>query len=46
MDNLVTEDMKENSIASISVDEFSIMFIPNTTPVIVPDDVIANAMAQ
>lgn len=46
LDNLVTEDMKENSIASISVDEFSIMFIPNTTPVIVPDDVIANAMAQ
>ena len=45
-DNRVTEDMKENGITSISVDEFTVVFQPNTTPVVVPDEVIANAVAK
>lgn len=45
-DNRVTEDMKGNGITSISVDEFTVVFQPNTTPVTVPDDVIANAVAK
>lgn len=46
LDNPVTEDMKENGIASITIDEFSIVFMPNTTPVVVPDEVIADAVAK
>ena len=45
-DNRVTEDMKGNGITSISVDEFTVVFQPNKTPVTVPDDVIANAVAK
>lgn len=45
-DNRVTEDMKGNGITSITIDEFSIVFMPNTTPVVVPDEVIANAVAK
>lgn len=45
-DNRVTEDMKENAITSISVDEFTVVFQPNTTPVTVPDEVITNAVAK
>lgn len=45
-DNRVTEDMKGNGITSITIDDFSIVFMPNTTPVVVPDEVIANAVAK
>ena len=45
-DNRVTEDMKENGITSISVDEFTVVFQPNTTPVTVPDEVVVNAVAK
>lgn len=45
-DNRVTEDMKGNGITSITIDEFSVVFQPNTTPVTVPDEVIANAVAK
>lgn len=45
-DNLLTEDMRANGIVSFSIDEFTILFVPNSTPVTVPDDVVANAVAK
>jgi len=44
--DLVTEDMKANGVKSVTIDEFVIKFMPNTTPVSIPEDVIANALEE
>ncbi len=44
--DLISEELKENGVKSISIDEFVIKFMSNTTPVSVPEDVIANALEE
>ena len=44
--DLVSEDLRENGVKSISIDEFTVLFMPNNTPVSVPEDVIANAVVE
>ena len=44
--DLVSEDMRESGIKSISIDEFTVLFVPNNTPVTVPEDIIANAVVE